>query len=184
MRHRLMWSPLLVLVAVWGLAGCSNTEPETPAPAATADPHAGHDHDAEDAAPAAAEAAKVAAAAEKEKDPSLGLEENYSADHKGDARITLSYDAETKSFKGFVENIGRDVMEQCHVSIQLSNGQEIGPKTVGNIDPGSRASIELTVEGEFDRWTVQPAVVGALEGAGEAAAAGLGEIGDIEDPNE
>ena len=45
------------------------------------------------------------------------------------ARLILSYDAASNSFKGTVENTTSNVLTRVRVEVHLSNGAELGPTT-------------------------------------------------------
>ena len=97
----------------------------------------------------------------------------------------VRFDENTKYFRGYVENLQRDVMPQAHVTITLSSGDTLGPVSVRNIDPGSSGDLSVSAgDAEFETFKVST-VVGALDGEdGEDSSGDFGDIGDIGDPNE
>ncbi len=193
MRHQVTWLLPLFVAATLAMAGCAN-EPATEAPEPSTDSHEGHDHadgehdhDGDSQSPSGSESREEtdehSSAKEVPKKSGLGQEDRYSETHRF-ARISLAYDSATSSFKGQVENMSRDVMEEVHVTIRLSDGQEIGPQTVRDIEPGSSGPLELAAEStDFESWTVVP-VVGPADGSGVVESGDFGDIGDIEDPNQ
>ncbi len=83
----------------------------------------------------------------------LGLDETYEEVRKG-VRLTLSYNTETSSFTGTVENTTQDALPQVSAGVQLSNGRELGPTTPVDLAAGESQSIELDAAGEtFDSWS-------------------------------
>lgn len=83
----------------------------------------------------------------------LGLDETYDEVRKG-VRLILSYNSETSSFAGTIENTTQDALPPVSVGVELSNGTELGPTTPVNIDPGESQSIELdAAEETFDSWS-------------------------------
>jgi hypothetical protein len=102
---------------------------------------------------------------EEETGTELALDESYDAVRNG-ARLVISYDAQSNSFKGFVENTTEDTLEQVRVEVHLSNGVELGPTTPTDLDPGERIEVSLTVTNEdFNGWTAHPEV--GESGSGE-----------------
>lgn len=83
----------------------------------------------------------------------LGPGETYEDVRKG-IRLTLSYNSETSSFTGTVENTTQDALPPVSVGVELSNGTELGPTTPFDLAAGESQSIELDAAGEtFDSWT-------------------------------
>ncbi|MGM0546542.1 MAG: hypothetical protein ACQEST_07455, partial [Bacteroidota bacterium] len=69
-------------------------------------------------------------------------------------RLNLSYDSETESFAGTIENTTQDVLPQVSVSVELSNGTELGPTDPVDLESGESQSIELdAAEETFDSWS-------------------------------
>ena len=88
----------------------------------------------------------------------LALDESYDAVRNG-ARLFLTYDAQSNSFNGFVENTTDNALKQVRVEVHLSNGAELGPTTPTDLNPGE--SIEISLAGtdrDFDGWTAHPEV--------------------------
>ena len=87
---------------------------------------------------------------------------------RGGARLILSYDAASNSFKGTVENTTNGTLDRVRIEVHLSNGTELGPTTPVNMAPGQVLPITLpSTQASFTGW-VAHAEVGGGEG-GEAA---------------
>lgn len=98
----------------------------------------------------------------EESDMQLGLDETYDQLRRG-TRLILSYNKETGSFTGSVQNTTEEMLPQIRVEVHLSNGTELGPTPPVDLDPGQSQSIELSADGEeFDRWTAH-AEIGSSE---------------------
>ena len=109
---------------------------------------------------------------------SLAPDETLDAVRSG-ARLVLSYDAPSNSFKGTVENTTNGVLERVRIEVHLSNGTELGPTTPGDMAPGEVATINLpATQASFTGWTAH-AEVGAGEGESESGGGhgGGGESG-------
>lgn len=103
----------------------------------------GHSHSGEDAHTHEGE----------ESGTQLRLDETYDEVRKG-VRLTLSYNSESSSFTGTVENTTQDVLPQVSAGVQLSNGTVLGPTTPVDLAAGESQSIELDAAGEtFDSWS-------------------------------
>ena len=84
---------------------------------------------------------------------SLALDETFDAVRSG-ARLILSYDAPSNTFKGTVENTTNGVLERVRIEVHLSNGTELGPTTPTNMAPGQVVAITLpATEAAFTGWT-------------------------------
>ena len=82
------------------------------------------------------------------------------------ARLILTYDAPTNSFKGTVENTTSNVLTRVRIEVHLSNGTELGPTTPIDLAPGEMAAINLpSTQASFTGWTPH-AEVGGGEGSG------------------
>lgn len=94
----------------------------------------------------------------EESNVELALDDQYNKVRNG-ARLILSYDAQSNSFKGTVENTTNETLEQVRVEVHLSNGKELGPTTPGDLAPGEKRDVQLTATSKnFDRWTAHPEV--------------------------
>lgn len=103
----------------------------------------------------------------EESDMRMGLDETYDQLRKG-TRLVLSYNKETGSFTGSVQNTTEEMLPQIRVEIHLSNGTELGPTTPVDLDPGQSQSIELSADGEeFDWWTAHAEIGSGEHSHGE-----------------
>ncbi len=81
------------------------------------------------------------------------------------ARLILSYDVPSNSFKGTVENTTSSVLNQVRVEVHLSNGTELGPTTPTSIAPGEMLAIILpATQASFTGWVAHAEVGGGGEG--------------------
>ena len=101
---------------------------------------------------------------------------------RGGARLIMSYDAPSNSFKGTVENTTNGVLTQVRIEVHLSNGTELGPTIPIDMAPGEVVSIDMpATAASFTGWTPH-AEVGGGE-AGQAGGAGSGEGGGESGPD-
>ena len=85
---------------------------------------------------------------------------------RGGARLILSYDAASNSFKGTVENTTNNVLTRVRVEVHLSNGTELGPTTPTDMAPGEVAAINLPLTpASFTGWTAHAEVGAGGEGS-------------------
>ncbi|MDR8393160.1 hypothetical protein NC796_18540 [Aliifodinibius sp. S!AR15-10] len=106
----------------------------------------------------------------------LGPNETYDEVRRG-IRLTLSYNSETGSFNGTVENTTQEALPQVSVGVELSNGTELGPTTPVHLETGESQSVELDAAGEtFDSW-IAHSEIGSSNGHSH------GEDGDHEHHN-
>ena len=95
---------------------------------------------------------------------------------RGGARLILSYDAASNSFKGTVENTTNNVLNRVRIEVHLSNGTELGPTTPVDLPPGEVLAIDLpSTQASFTGW-VAHAKVGGGEG-GQSGGESGGEHG-------
>ena len=108
----------------------------------------------------------------------LGLDETFDMVRSG-ARLILSYDAPSNSFKGTVENTTNDVLNRVRIEVHLSNGAELGPTTPTDMSPGEVVAINLpATPASFTGWTAHAEVGGGGEGSESGAGStGSGEHG-------
>ena len=94
----------------------------------------------------------------------LALDETFDS-VRGGARLILSYDAISNSFKGTVENTTDDVLDRVRIEVHLSNGTELGPTTPTDMTPGEVAAINLpATQASFTGWTAHAEVGGGGDG--------------------
>ena len=97
----------------------------------------------------------------------LALDETFDTVRSG-ARLVLSYDAPSNSFKGTVENTTNRVLDAVRIEVHLSNGSELGPTTPTDMAPGEMIAINLPAsQASFTEWTAH-AEVGAGGEGGES----------------
>ena len=65
----------------------------------------------------------------------LALDETFDQVRAG-ARLILSYDAASNSFRGTVENTTNNVLTRVRIEVHLSNGTELGPTVPVDMAPG------------------------------------------------
>ena len=108
----------------------------------------------------------------------LALDETFDMVRSG-ARLILSYDAPSNSFKGTVENTTNDVLNRVRIEVHLSNGAELGPTTPTDMSPGEVVAINLpATPASFTGWTAHAEVGGGGEGSESGAGStGSGEHG-------
>ena len=93
------------------------------------------------------------------------------------ARLILSYDAASNSFKGTVENTTSNVLTRVRVEVHLSNGAELGPTTPVNLAPGQVAVVDLpSTQASFTGWIAHAEVDSGGEGS-QSGGDGSGEHG-------
>ncbi|MBA7519521.1 hypothetical protein ES705_11600 [subsurface metagenome] len=82
----------------------------------------------------------------------LSLDEVYDEVRKG-VRLVLTYDAESNSFNGTVENTTDKILERIRVEVHLSSGIELGPTTPIDLKPGEKKAVRLAAtKKDFDKW--------------------------------
>ena len=101
----------------------------------------------------------------------LALNETYDNVRNG-ARLILTYDAQSNSFNGTVQNTTNETLQRVRVEVHLSNGIELGPTTPADLRPGEKRNVKLTATSKnFDGWSAHPEVGtsehGGSEGHGE-----------------
>lgn len=93
-----------------------------------------------------------------------GLNDTYDEVRYG-ARLILTYDAESNSFIGTVENTTEDILNRVRVEVHLSNGIELGPTNTADLTPGEKRAVKLTaISKGFDTWSAHPEVGGGEGG--------------------
>ena len=106
----------------------------------------------------------------------FGLGDVYDVVRNG-AHLVLSFDAESNSFTGTVENATEGIIKKVRVEVHLSNGTELGPTTPVDLKPGEKVMVELkATEKAFETWSTH-AEVGESEHESEHESEGEGEHG-------
>ena len=78
-------------------------------------------------------------------------------------RLILSFDNESSSFIGTVENVTEKTLSRVRVEVHLSNGKELGPTEPIDLAPGKKGVVELSAEGKSFSWWKAHAEVGVSE---------------------
>ena len=85
------------------------------------------------------------------------------------ARLILSYDSASNSFKGTVENTTSQVLTRVRIEVHLSNETELGPTTPVDIAPGQVFQVDLaSTQAAFTGWVAHAEVGGGEGGGGES----------------
>ncbi len=88
----------------------------------------------------------------------LTIDQTYNQVRYG-ARLKMSYDKTSKSFKGTVTNTTDDILKQVRVEVHLSNGTELGPTAPVDMVAGKVIEVTLTAKDEvFNSWSAHPEV--------------------------
>ena len=96
---------------------------------------------------------------------------------RGGARLILSYDAASNSFRGTVENTTNSVLTQVRIEVHLSNGTELGPTAPVDLAPGQVVAVDLpSTQASFSGWIAHAEVGGGAEG-GQSGGEAAGERG-------
>ena len=95
---------------------------------------------------------------EEENGTELGKNETYD-EVKNGIRLILSYDSQTSSFVGTIENTTNNTISNVRVEVHLSNGVELGPTTPVDLAPGETQDVTLSAVGEdFEKWSAHAEV--------------------------
>ena len=79
------------------------------------------------------------------------------------ARLMLSFDMESSSFVGTVENVTEKTLSRVRIEVHLSNGAELGPTPPIDLTPGKKVNVGLSAEGQVFEWWKAHAEVGTSE---------------------
>ncbi len=96
------------------------------------------------------------------------------------ARLIMSYDAPSNSFKGTVENTTNNLLIRVRIEVHLSNETELGPTTPVDMAPGQVLQVNLpSTQAPFTGWVAHAEVGGGEGGGGESVGehGGGGESG-------
>ena len=73
--------------------------------------------------------------------------------------LIMYYDEQNTPFVGTVENTLNITLEQVRVEVHLSNGEELGPTTPVDLNPGEISDVILVANNtDFEWWSVHPEV--------------------------
>ena len=89
------------------------------------------------------------------------------------ARLIVSYDAASNTFRGTVENTTSATLDRVRVEIHLSNGVELGPTTPVALAPGQSVPVTLPASAApFETWSAHPEVGASVSDGGEHSRGG------------
>ncbi|MFC2169847.1 FxLYD domain-containing protein [Acidobacteriota bacterium] len=98
----------------------------------------------------------------EEAGPQIPLDGAYDEVRKG-VRLILSFDNESSSFMGTLENVTSEAISRVRVEVHLSNGTELGPTKLMDLEPGQKVEVKLPTEGQSFTWWKAHAESGASE---------------------
>ena len=98
----------------------------------------------------------------EEAGPRIPIDGTHDEVRKG-SRLILSFDKESSSFLGTVENLTEETLTRVRIEVHLSNGTELGPTEPIDLAPGKKADVKLSAEGQTFEWWKAHAEVGASE---------------------
>jgi len=98
----------------------------------------------------------------EETGPRISKDGTHDEVRKG-VRLILSFDNESSSFTGTVENITEKTVSRVRVEVHLSNGTELGPTEPIDLAPGKKVDVELSAKGQSFNWWKAHAEAGASE---------------------
>lgn len=149
----------LLLVFVYG---CNKGSNESEAAEASTPEHehgeqAGHEHEHGEHA-----GEREHAEQGEEAGPRISIDGTHDEVRKG-VRLILSFDKESSSFIGTVENVTEKPISRVRVEVHLSNGKELGPTEPIYLAPGKKADVKLSAKGQSFTWWKAHAEAGASE---------------------
>ena len=92
----------------------------------------------------------------------LAIDGTHDEVRKG-VRLILSFDNESSSFIGTLENVTEKTISRVRIEVHLSNGTELGPTIPIDLAPGKKVDVGLSAEGQSFEWWKAHAEVGASE---------------------
>jgi len=98
----------------------------------------------------------------EEAGPRIAKDGTHDEVRKG-VRLILSFDNESSSFIGTVENVTEMTISRVRVEVYLSNGNELGPTEPIDLAPGKKVDVGLSAEGQSFNWWKAHAETGASE---------------------
>ena len=87
----------------------------------------------------------------EETGPRISKDGTHDEVRKG-VRLILSFDNESSSFIGTVENVIEKTVSRVRVEVHLSNGTELGPTKPIDLAPGKKVDVKLSAEGQSFNW--------------------------------
>jgi len=96
----------------------------------------------------------------EETGPRISIDGTHDEVRKG-VRLILSFDNESSSFIGTVENVTEKTLSRVRVEVHLSNGNELGPTEPIDLAPGKKVDVKLSAEGQSFNWWKAHAETGA-----------------------
>jgi len=87
----------------------------------------------------------------EEAGPRISIDGIHDEVRKG-VRLILSFDNESSSFIGTVENVTEKTISRVRIEVHLSNGDELGPTEPIDLAPGKKVDVELSTEGKSFNW--------------------------------
>ena len=98
----------------------------------------------------------------EEAGPRIAKDGTHDEVRKG-VRLILSFDNESSSFIGTVENITEKTVSRVRIEVHLSNGTELGPTQPIDLAPGKKVDVGLSAEGQSFNWWKAHAEAGVSE---------------------
>jgi hypothetical protein len=98
----------------------------------------------------------------EESGPEIGLDGTHNEVRKG-VRLILSFDSESSSFVGTVENVSKKTVPKVRVEVHLSNGTELGPTKPVDLAPGKKIKVKLLAVDQTFTWWKAHAEAGSSE---------------------
>ncbi len=95
----------------------------------------------------------------EEAGPRISLDGTHDEVRKG-SRLILTFDKESSSFVGTVENLTEGTLTRVRIEVHLSNGTELGPTEPIDLEPGQKVEVKLSAEGQTFEWWKAHAEVG------------------------
>jgi len=149
----------LLLVFVYG---CNKGSNETEAAEANTLEHEQGEHAGEGRGEHAGEGQGEHGGEGEESGPRLAKDGTHDEVRKG-VRLILSFDNESSSFIGTLENVTEKTISRVRIEVHLSNGTELGPTIPIDLAPGKKVDVGLSAEGQSFEWWKAHAEVGASE---------------------
>jgi len=83
--------------------------------------------------------------------PRIAKDGTYNEIRKG-SRLILYFDKESSAFIGTVENLTEKTLTRVRIEVHLSNGAELGPTEPIDLEPGKKADVIISAEGQIFEW--------------------------------